>query len=113
MILKKKIPQDFYKLFRTRNREHYIQILLALYDANQKGYTAIGLTVDEASAIIREMFATTGDMEWYQDEEEETDMVDGQYLLVPQAQGGVFELPSAILRKLIRWGWIKCDFDEK
>lgn len=113
MILKKKIPQDFYKLFRTGNREHYIQILLALYDANQKGYTAIGLTVDEASAIIREMFATTGDMEWYQDEEEETDTMDGQYLLVPQAQGGVFELPSAILRKLIRWGWIKCDFDEK
>ena len=31
MILKKKIPRDFYKLFRTQNMEYYMQLLTALY----------------------------------------------------------------------------------
>ena len=35
MILKKKIPRDFYKLFRTQNMEYYMQLLTALYEADQ------------------------------------------------------------------------------
>ena len=31
MILKKKIPNDFYKLFRTKNREAYMQFVTAIY----------------------------------------------------------------------------------
>ena len=29
MILKKKIPKEFYKLFRTKNRDAYMQFLVA------------------------------------------------------------------------------------
>ena len=32
MILKKKIPNDFYKLFRTKNREAYMQFVTAIYE---------------------------------------------------------------------------------
>ena len=30
MILKKKIPKEFYKLFRTKNRDAYMQFLVAI-----------------------------------------------------------------------------------
>ena len=38
MILKKKIPRDFYKLFRTQNMDYYMQLLTALYQAMQEAY---------------------------------------------------------------------------
>ena len=34
MILKKKIPKEFYKLFRTKNRDAYMQFLVAIYEEN-------------------------------------------------------------------------------
>ena len=38
MILKKKIPADFYKLFRTKNRDAYMQFLVAIYEENNEIY---------------------------------------------------------------------------
>ena len=40
MILKKKIPNDFYKLFRTKNREAYMQFVTAIYEENNEVYAA-------------------------------------------------------------------------
>lgn len=36
MILKKKIPKEFYKLFRTKNRDAYMQFLVAIYEEIMK-----------------------------------------------------------------------------
>lgn len=47
MILKKKIPKEFYKLFRTKNRDAYMQFLVAIYEENNEVYTALGLTIEE------------------------------------------------------------------
>ena len=40
MILKKKIPKEFYKLFRTKNCDAYMQFLVAIYEENNEVYTA-------------------------------------------------------------------------
>ena len=42
MILKKRIPKNFYKLFRTKNMDHYMLLLLALYEENNRGYSSMG-----------------------------------------------------------------------
>ena len=47
MILKKKIPADFYKLFRTKNREAYMQFVTAIYEENNEVYASLGLTQEE------------------------------------------------------------------
>ena len=39
MILKKKIPKEFYKLFRTKNRDAYMQFLVAIYEENNEVYS--------------------------------------------------------------------------
>ena len=49
MILKKKIPKEFYKLFRTKNRDAYMQFLVAIYEENNEVYTALGLTIEAVS----------------------------------------------------------------
>ena len=45
MILQKRIPKDFYRLFRTRNMEAYMMFLVAIYDENNELYTAMGLSL--------------------------------------------------------------------
>ena len=55
MQLKKRIPKDFYKLFRTRNMDAYMTFLAAIYDENNAVYTAVGLTIEEGQAVIGEM----------------------------------------------------------
>ena len=52
MILKKKIPNDFYKLFRTKNREAYMQFVTAIYEENNEVYASLGLTQEECALII-------------------------------------------------------------
>ena len=52
MILKKKIPNDFYKLFRTKNREAYMQFVTAIYEENNEVYASLGLTQEECVLII-------------------------------------------------------------
>ena len=43
----KKIPRDFYKLFRTQNMEYYMRLLTALYEADQEAYALTRLTDSE------------------------------------------------------------------
>ena len=57
MILKKKIPRDFYKLFRTQNMEYYMQLLTALYEADQEAYALTQLTDSECRSILAETIA--------------------------------------------------------
>ena len=134
MILKKRIPKDFYKLFRTRNMDAYMTFLIELYEENSKAFGTMGLTMEEARAIISETIAKAN-IEW-QAEIDETTGVDtvteaekrkgleegsGNLdansanmtdTLIPQQQM-TDSSPGGILKKLIDWGWIQSDFDEK
>ena len=103
MILKKKIPADFYKLFRTKNRDAYMQFLVAIYEENNEIYASLGLTVEECRAIIADTI-TKARIVWEQEEFEEGEEAD---TLFPD------DSPSGMLNRLIRWGWLKSDFDEK
>lgn len=105
MLLKKRVPKDFYKLFRTRNMDAYMMFLVAIYDENNAVYTALGLTIEEGQAIIGETISGM-QIEWMEDAEETQNPVENT----------VFETsgtPSAILNTLISWGWIRSDYDER
>ncbi len=103
MILKKQIPKDFYKLFRTKNRDAYMQFLVALYEENNEVYASLGLTTEECRAIIEDSIQRMG-IVWEEEELEEEEEFDTLF-------SGMS--PSGILNRLIRWGWLKSDFDEK
>lgn len=105
MLLKKRIPKDFYKLFRTRNMDAYMMFLTAVYDESNAVYTASGLTIEEGQAIIGETISGM-QIEWMEDAEETQS----------PAGNAVFETagtPSAILNTLIGWGWMRSDYDER
>ena len=104
MILKKKIPNDFYKLFRTKNREAYMQFVTAIYEENNEVYASLGLTQEECALIIENTIEKSKSV-W----QEEDDMEEGETpdALFPS------DSPSGMLNHLIRWGWLKSDFDEK
>lgn len=104
MILKKKIPNDFYKLFRTKNREAYMQFVTAIYEENNEVYASLGLTQEECALIIENTIEKSK-IVW----QEEDDMEEGETpdALFPS------DSPSGMLNHLIRWGWLKSDFDEK
>lgn len=104
MILKKRIPKDFYKLFRTRNRDAYMQFLVAIYEENNEVYASLGLTMEECRVIIEDTI-TRARIVW--EEEDETEEGEELDALFPSAS------PSGILSRLIKWGWLKSDFDEK
>ena len=101
MILKKKIPRDFYKLFRTQNMEYYMQLLTALYQAMQEAYALTQLTDSECRSILAETIARVN-MVWWDDETEKT-----------EDEGFPGLSPSAVLDRLVKWGWLSSDFDEK
>lgn len=103
MILKKKIPKEFYKLFRTKNRDAYMQFLVAIYEENNEVYAALGLTIEECRSIIADTIARASII-WEDEETEEGVEPDA---LFPA------DSPSGMLNTLIRWGWLKSDFDEK
>ena len=103
MILKKQIPKDFYKLFRTKNRDAYMQFLVALYEENNEVYASLGLTTEECRAIIENSIQRM-DIVWEEEELEEEEEFDTLFSSMS---------PSGILNRLIRWGWLKSDFDEK
>lgn len=109
MILKKTIPKEFYKLFRTRNMDAYMMFLVSIYDENNEVYTALGLTIEDGQAIIAEVMNRM-QIEWMEDSEETASAsADAAQNTVMGAAG----TPSAILNTLIRWGWIKSDYDEQ
>lgn len=131
MILKKRIPKDFYKLFRTKNMDHYMLLLVALYEENSIGYSSMGLTMEECRSIIAETIVKAK-MEWVAELEEpeeaprpadwysDTDAPAGRTGGTEGSDaGGTAEIgmvdtaPSAILKRLIGWGWLKSDYDER
>lgn len=108
MILKKRIPKEFYKLFRTQNMDYYMMFLVAIYEENSEAYTTLGLTIEEGQAIIGEMIVKT-QIEWQEEFEEEAQE---ESEAAPE-MGISGAAPSAILKRLIDWGWLKSDYDEK
>lgn len=100
MILKKRIPKDFYKLFRTQNMDYYMMFLVAIYEENNEVYASLGLTVGECKAIVSETIARA-QIVWAEEINEETD---------PAFTGAS---PSSIIARLVDWGWLKSDYDEK
>lgn len=100
MILKKKIPKDFYKLFRTKNRDAYMQFLVAIYEENNEMYAAFGLTIEECRGIIADTM-DRAKIIWENEEMEEIEP-DARF---PENS------PAGMLNTLIRWGWLKSDFD--
>lgn len=104
MVLNKRIPKDFYKLFATKNREAYMQFLVAIYDENNEAYASLGLTIEECAVIIRDAITKARIVWEVEDDFEENGAQDLQFF-----DGS----PTGILNRLIRWGWLKSDFDEK
>ncbi|MDD3795302.1 MAG: DUF5716 family protein, partial [Lachnospiraceae bacterium] len=90
MILKERIPRDFYKLFRTKNAGSYMEILVSIYEENNEVYAALGLTSEECLAIINENLAKAGFC-WEADNEDgkaEEELSRGESQERPNAQGG-------------------------
>lgn len=125
MILKKRIPKDFYRLFRTRNMDAYMEFLVAIYEENNEVYAALGLTREECVSIIRETMARSG-MVWQEDEgereaeenalavgrREHTDLTEDARR-ESDSTGGTGSSAAVILGRLIDWGWLNSDYDEK
>ena len=107
MILNKRIPPDFYKLFHTKNREAYMQFLAAIYEENNEVYASLGLTVEECRAIIENTLMKLNIVWEIEEAEEKAEEAENDNLQFP------VDSPSGILNRLIRWGWLKSDYDEK
>ena len=109
MSLMQQIPKEFYRVFRTKNREHYFAILVELYKANVDSYYAFGLSKSTCRDIISETMVRM-EMIWQEDEEEqeqvqEIDFYDRQLeLRTPTARS---------LSNLIQWGWLREEYDER
>lgn len=102
MILKKRIPEDFYKLFRTKNRDAYMLFLVRLYEENSESW---GLTEEEGRMVITEAMGQT-QMVWEEMAEPEAGTTQEEQMLPGIASTGILE-------RLIRWGWLKSDFDDR
>ena len=60
MILKDRIPKEFYSLFRTKNMDAYVRIIVAIYEENNEVYASFGLTREECFAIIEDTIEAAG-----------------------------------------------------
>lgn len=69
MILKDRIPKEFYSLFRTKNMDAYVRIIVAIYEENNEVYASFGLTREECFAIIEDTIEAAG-IVWQEDETE-------------------------------------------
>lgn len=106
MSLIQQIPKDFYRVFRTRNMEHYFTILVELYKVNMEQFNAFGITKNECKDIINETMVEQK-IVWQEDEEEQ-DPEAGQGEQIP------IRTPSArSLTNLLQWGWLREDYDER
>ena len=74
MSLMKQIPKDFYRVFRTKNREYYFAILVELYKANMEEYYTFGMTKNECRDVVNETMASLK-IVWQEDEEEQEETV--------------------------------------
>lgn len=112
MIIKDKIPEHFYKLFRTKNMNHYMNFLVALYDENNDIFYSMGLTVTQCRQIIAQQMGSNKVM-WEPEMIDEEDVEDREDC---QQSKELFEMtasPTTIVSRLIAWGWIRTDYDEK
>lgn len=111
MILKKRIPESFYKLFRTKNIDAYMSCLISLYEENNRLFSSFGLTETEGRAVIDETIVRLHILwqidEQEREEEQEDDAWDEEQL------PDMIASSSKILRRFIRWGWINSSYDEK
>ena len=82
---------------------HICSFLWQFMRKNNEVYTALGLTIEECRVIIADTIAKARII-WEDEEIEEEDEPD---TLFPE------DSPSGILNTLIRWGWLKSDFDAK
>lgn len=99
MILKDKIPENFYSLFRTRNIEYYMKILMGLYEENNGLYMSLGLTLAQCRQVIMEIMSKQK-MSWEPE-------------LSSEAVEEFTVSEGTILTRLVDWGWLKKDYDEK
>ena len=113
MSLMQQIPKDFYRVFRTKNREHYIAILLELYKANMEEYHIFGLTKNECRDIINETMAEQR-MVWQEDEEEAEAELEAEEDFETSIEQIEIRTPSnRSLTNLLNWGWLRSDYDEQ
>lgn len=104
MSLIDQIPQDFYRIFGTKNREHYLWILKEIYEEHTRGYAAFGLTAPECRQVIEQAMHRRK-MLWEREDEEELEREQ-------QSQG--FKMSaSTVLQTLTRWGWIVQEYDDR
>lgn len=106
MSLMKQIPKDFYRVFRTKNREYYFAILVELYKANMEEYYTFGMTKNECRDVVNETMSSLK-IVWQEDEEEQEETVS-------QGQQMQMRTPAArCLSNLLKWGWLQEDYDEQ
>ena len=101
MILKKKIPKDFYKLFR--NPEH--GLLYAAFDRPVPHKP--GSVCPFAADGCRMQKHSGGD-----DSKGESGLVEDETERADES-GFLGLTPSAVLDRLVKWGWLSSDFDER
>ena len=113
MSLMQQIPKDFYRVFRTKNREHYIAILIELYKANMEEYNTFGLTKNECRDIINETMVEQS-MVWQEDEEEVEAELEAEGDFEKSVGQMEIRTPSnRSLSNLLNWGWLRSDYDEE
>lgn len=103
MVIKDRIPEDFYKIFRTKNTQNYIDFLLALYDENNKVYTSLGLTISQCKVIISQIMDRKM-INWEPEVEENEDSE--QYIEMSISA-------ATVVTRFINWGWLRSEYDEK
>ena len=128
MQLKKRIPPDFYKLFRTKNREAYMQCVTALYEKNNEMSSSFGLTREESCEFINDTIKALA-LPWEMEDREEIGEIDAltdmgqekrqnkaaeavQRTVVQEEDSG--EISSRVIyNHLLQWGWIRSEYDER
>ena len=111
MQLNQRIPRDFYKLFRTKNREAYMQFVTALYEENNEMSSSFGLTKEECCVIIDDTIKASS-LQW---ENEETEDIIEETDPEAKETGSdtVTVSASTVYSRLLSWGWIKSEYDER
>ncbi|MCI5639697.1 MAG: DUF5716 family protein [Lachnospiraceae bacterium] len=111
MILKDKIPETFYKLFRTKNMDAYMSCLVAIYEENNRMLYSFGMTEDEVRAVIDETLANLHIL-WQMDEEEDRERLEEKHWQDAEMPDMLIS-SATILHRLVRWGWLNSSYDEK
>lgn len=108
MSLMQQIPKEFYRVFRTKNREHYFTILVELYQANMEDCQMFELTKTACRDIINETMVKM-QIVWQEDEQEQENVTGDGY----ETQMELRTPAARSLTNLINWGWLREDYDER